>query len=55
MSKLLNILYRIDLPEEKVKVVLAEADSGLIANELTDLIIARQLQKVESRIKYSPT
>ncbi|MTI38149.1 hypothetical protein [Fulvivirga lutimaris] len=53
MSRLLLALYRIDVSEKKVKQVLAEAEPGKIAESITDLIIERELQKVETRIKYS--
>lgn len=53
MSRLLLALYRIDVSETKVKLVLAEAEPEKIADSITDLIIERELQKVETRIKYS--
>lgn len=53
MSRLLLALYRIDVSETKVKQVLAEAKPEEIADAITDLIIERELQKVETRIKYS--
>ena len=53
MSRLLMALYRIDVSETKVKQVLAVAEPEKIADSITDLIIARELQKVETRIKYS--
>ncbi|MEQ8927693.1 MAG: hypothetical protein RLO81_17885 [Fulvivirga sp.] len=46
-------MYRIDISETKVKTVLATAAPENIASELTDLIIQRELQKVETRKKYS--
>ena len=53
MSRLLLALYRIDVSEVKVKQVLAVAEPDKIADSITDLIIQRELQKVETRIKYS--
>ncbi len=32
--------------------MLAEAEPGKIADSITDLIIERELQKVETRLKY---
>lgn len=52
MSRLLLALYRIDVSEQKVKKVLAEAEPSKIADSITDLIIERELQKVETRLKY---
>jgi len=47
---LLNILYRIDISEQKAK----EAFSNLNpARRLAELIIARELQKMETRTKYT--
>lgn len=48
-QKLMNILYRIDVNEEKTKMAFATNDP---ANEIAKLIIERELQKVESRKKY---
>ena len=53
MSRLLLALYRIDVSEIKVKQVLAEAEPSEIAESITNLIIDRELQKVETRLKYS--
>ncbi len=46
---LLNILYRIDISEQKAK----EAFSILnTAERLAELVLARELQKVKTRKKY---
>ena len=45
-------MYRIDIAENKVKSVLATSDPESISQELADLIIQRELQKVETRKKY---
>jgi hypothetical protein len=52
-QKLISILYRLDVSEEKLKRLLKETvpgDAGLI---ITDLIIERQIQKIESRQRFS--
>jgi hypothetical protein len=49
MQKLMNILYRIDVSENKVKVAFSDNHP---AKEIADLIIERELQKVETRRKY---
>jgi hypothetical protein len=51
-EKLLWILYRIDVREQLVKDVLADKENLNPAETLADLIIERQLQKAETRLKY---
>jgi hypothetical protein len=51
-EKLLWILYRIDVKEQLVKDVLSDKENLNPAETLADLIIQRQLQKVQTRIKY---
>jgi hypothetical protein len=51
-QKLISILYRLDVSEEKLKHLLKEntqSDAGLI---ITELIIERQLQKIKSRKQF---
>src|ERR1700682_1591684 len=48
-QKLVSLLYRVDVSEPKLKILLKEnpdADAGRI---IADLIIERQLQKIKSR------
>ena len=48
-QKLVGILYRVDVSEDKLKTFLKEnpaTDAGLI---IADLVIERQLQKIKSR------
>ncbi|MES2558809.1 MAG: hypothetical protein V4590_03660 [Bacteroidota bacterium] len=52
MEKLLNILYRIDVNEPKVKAAFAQNNPKLIAPTIAKLILERELQKAESRRKY---
>lgn len=49
-ERLLQIMYRIDVPEEKFNHAFQE--KGNIAEKITDLVIERELQKVQTRIKY---
>ena len=52
-EKLVSILYRLDVNEKKLKVLLEEKntdDAGLL---IADAIIERQLQKIISRKKFS--
>lgn len=53
MEKLLGILYRIDVNEKKVKTAFAQTEPKLIAPAIADLVIQRELEKVESRKKFS--
>lgn len=52
-QRLINIMYRIDLPESTFKQVLASEEPDKIANSLAKHILDRQLQKVALRQKYS--
>lgn len=51
-SLLMSLLYRIDVAEDAVQRTLREAPVPRIPMELADLIVARQLQKVETRRRY---
>ncbi len=46
---LLNILYRIDVRESDLQVVLSNNQSSDLPGELADLVIQRQLEKVKWR------
>lgn len=49
LSKLMNILYRIDVSEEKVKTAFQQQEFFQIAAQLSDLVIQRQQQKMKYR------
>jgi hypothetical protein len=52
LQKLIAVLYRLDVSEEKLKTLLKEShdvDAGII---ITDLIIERQVQKIKSRQQF---
>jgi len=49
---LINILYRIDVPEDKLSRLFAKQNRVYIPSALADLIIERSLQKVKFRQKY---
>lgn len=51
-NRLINILYRIDVSEEKLKEALALSNDNP-ASVITKMILDRQLQKVATRKKYS--
>jgi len=52
MERFYNTLYRIDVNESKAKQILNHSDPGLIPDQLADLIIERQLQRVKTQILY---
>ncbi len=52
-NRLLNALYRIDIPESLVEKILTEAVPEEIANQLAKAVINREKQKVITRLKYS--
>lgn len=54
LNKLLNALYRIDIPEYQVKQLLHYSDQGAIAKNMARAIIDREKQKVITRQKYQP-
>ncbi|WP_277479358.1 hypothetical protein [Catalinimonas alkaloidigena] len=49
IEKLLNILYRIDVAEKEVREAMLDKKP---AERLSKLVILRELQKAETRIKY---
>ena len=51
-DNLINILYRIDVPEDKLSRLFAKQNRDYIPAALADLIIERSLQKVRFRQKY---
>ena len=51
-EKLINILYRIDINEEKLNELFGSKNRESIPGNLADLIIERQLQKIQIRNMY---
>jgi hypothetical protein len=51
-AKLMQLLYRIDINEEKARQAFVLRDADLIAKELARLILERMIQKAETRLKY---
>lgn len=49
---LVQLLYRIDVSEKKIRIYLQEKPNEDSAKVLADLIIERQIEKAESRRKY---
>ena len=52
-EKLVSILYRIDVSEQKLKHMLLEGGNNDAGKIIADAIIERQLQKIKSRQQYS--
>ena len=53
-NKLVNLLYRIDISEQKLKIALQNEDKTISSGKtIAQLIIERQLQKLEFRKKFS--
>jgi uncharacterized protein YwgA len=50
-EKLVSLLYRIDVNENKIRQLLKQEEGENAAGLIADLIIERQLQKIESRRK----
>jgi Uri superfamily endonuclease len=51
-EELINILYRVDVSEAKLKTLLKENSDSIAANTIADLIIERQLQKIKTREQF---
>ena len=49
-NRLLNSLYRIDVSEQKLKVALAESENP--AQTISEMIWAREMEKVATRKRY---
>ncbi|MBT8399059.1 MAG: hypothetical protein KJO98_01170 [Rhodothermia bacterium] len=49
---LFSILYRIDVPERSVIECLSSSADGSVAERLADLVVTRQLQKIELRRRW---
>lgn len=53
LSKLYNLLYRIDIDEDLLKSKLKDSEMADSAEIITDMIIERQLEKIKSRKDHS--
>jgi len=52
-DKFVNLLYRIDINESKVREALAEQPFSKGVEKVAEMIIQRQLQKIATRRQYS--
>jgi hypothetical protein len=52
IEKLVFLLYRVDVNEEKMRALLAQKEGENAAPLIADLVIERQLEKIRSRQQY---
>lgn len=52
-QSLVQLLYRIDVDEKKLKALLSKAQGAASAPIIADLLIERQLQKARTRAQFS--
>lgn len=52
-ERLLQVCYRIDLGENKLKYILYESDPELMSFDLAKALVERQMLKIEIKRKYS--
>lgn len=52
-NRFLQVCYRVDIGEQKLKSILAEAPPEILAETLAKELIARQVQKIQLKGKYS--
>jgi hypothetical protein len=52
-SRLINVLYRLDISEEKLKSALLTNNNEQASDIIVALIIERQLQKIKTRQKFN--
>ncbi len=52
--RLVNAMYRLDIDEKQFREVISGLHSPNVAARLADLVIARELAKVETRKKFRP-
>ncbi|MCB9231461.1 MAG: hypothetical protein H6581_07355 [Bacteroidia bacterium] len=50
---LVNTMYRLDVSEAKFHQALAGKDTDQIAGQLAEIVLDREIQRMETRIRYS--
>lgn len=53
LNRLIQAMYRIDISENEFKSALSTINPEEIPEEIANLVIKREMEKVESRKKYS--
>jgi hypothetical protein len=51
-ERLMHVLYRVDVDERAVLRAMRTSPPGALARDLADLLLKRQLQKLETRRRY---
>ncbi|GJQ63063.1 MAG: hypothetical protein SCALA702_21160 [Melioribacteraceae bacterium] len=51
-DRFVNSLYRIDIPENKIRKVFNDKSNPDLSGKIADLIIERQLQRAKTRLLY---
>jgi len=51
-ERLLNAMYRLDISEEKFKRAISGTAGRSVSAEIAELVISREIQKIETRLKY---
>ena len=54
-ARLVNIMYRLDVPEQRFRTALAAPTLEARAHILADAVLARERLRAEMRVRYSPT
>ncbi len=54
-ARLMSILYRIDVRERELMECLEQLQGPALIERLSEIVIARQLEKIETRQKYRST
>jgi hypothetical protein len=52
-ERLLNAMYRLDIDEKKFRLAVSGSGVNTVSREIVELIIAREIQKMKTRIQYS--
>jgi hypothetical protein len=51
-SRLISILYRLDIPENKLRIAMSKAGEQTAGEVIAEMIIERQIQKIQARELY---
>ena len=53
IERLWNILYRIDVNENRAREAISQCEPGELAAALAEMVLERQIEKIKTRIQYS--
>jgi hypothetical protein len=51
-SRMVSILYRLDIPENKLRIAMSKAGEQTAGEVIAEMIIQREIQKIEARKLY---